>query len=218
MKIKLLLFALLLATIISKAQTRLDTLQKKDPYGDLSLGVSYTRHGTGDLNGYLIDIGYEFNLKKRFSFYNNIAFSINSDRDYAYDNVTKSTVNPFNDTKPLIFVTSGVQTSPTLFYAIANREKQKFKFGIGPVFRYQESSLPNGYSYSNGESLGIENYYVIFGVQPRIFTIGYKVSLDYAFLVTPRNRFSLKYFYQNDTNGDLLVGIGFSYAHKIRFF
>lgn len=217
MKSKLLLSLLILITTFCEAQTRLDTLKKIESNGSLSLGVSFSRHGSGDLNGYLVDIGYEYQLKKRFSFYNNIAFSVHSGRDFAYDLIDQPP-NPDNQSKPLIFVTSGVQTTPTLFYAIANGEKQKFKIGIGPVFRFQENSLPDSYIYYKRRDFLRENYYVIREIQPKIFTVGYKFSIDYAFAVSQKNRLSLKAFYQNDTNGDLLVGIGLSYAHRIKFF
>lgn len=217
MKSKLLLSFLIFISTFCLAQDRVDTLKKTKPIGALSLGVSYSRHGSGDLNGYLVDIGYEYQLKKRFSFYNNIAFSVHSDDAYGYDWIPQPT-NPFLQSKPLIFVKSGIQTTPTIFYAISDKEFSKFKIGLGPVLRFQESSSPTKYSYNNGQEFNIANYYVILGVQPKVFTVGYKFSVDYMFTMNPKNSFSLKAFYQNDTNGDLIVGLGFSYAHRIKFF
>lgn len=217
MKNKLLFSILMLLSVFGNAQTRTDSLKRTPAPGSLSLGVSYSRHGSGDLNGYLIDVGYEYNFKKRFSFFNNLAFSVHSDKDFAYDIVSQPN-NPDYQSKPLIFVTTGLQTTPTIFYAVINGENQKFKIGAGPVFRYQENSLPDGYSYNKGNNTTRENYYIIKGVQPKIFTVGYKLSVDYLFLANPKNSYHLKAFYQNDTNGDLIVGIGISYAHRIKFF
>lgn len=217
MKSKLLLSVLIFITTFCEAQTRVDTLKKIESNGSLSLGVSYSRHGSGDLNGYLVDIGYEYQLKKRFSLYNNIAFSVHSDKDFGYDMISQPT-NPFLQSGPLIFVKSGIQTSPTLFYAVSDKKCSKFKIGAGPVIRFQESSYPAGFSYNSGREFNISNYYIIKGVQPKIFTVGYKFSIDYMFAVKPNNSFSLKAFYQNDTNGDLIVGFGLAYSHRVKFF
>lgn len=210
------LFIVFLFPISCLAQTLTDSTKNISSSGMLSLGVSLSNHGTGDLNGYLIDVAYEYQLKKRFSFFNNLAFSVNSGQDGGY-NLIDQPNEEYNQSKPLIFVKSGIQTTPTLFYALVNRENQKFKIGVGPVFRYQENSLPNLYSYTKANSSVPQNYYVIKEVQPRVFTVGYKFSFDYLFLNKPKSTYNLKAFYQNDTNGDVIVGIGLSYSHKIKF-
>lgn len=218
MKTKLLLSILPFVSTFCLAQNRIDTLNDTSTNKDyLSLGISSTNHGTGDLKGYLIDVGYEYNLKNRLSFYNNISFSVNSGKDDADDFIQQPS-DPTLQTQPLIFVTSGIQTTPTIFFAILNNEKQKFKIGIGPLLRFQEQSRPTLYSYSSGRRFDTSNYYTVRENQAKVFTVGYKINLEYVFFSSPRNRFSFRVFFQNDTNGDTLPGVGLAYAHRIKFF
>lgn len=180
----------------------------------LSLGVLYSRHGSGDINGVMVDVGYEFNLKDRFSFYNNLSFTLHSGKEIFYD-LTPQPTNPDYQTQPLNFVTAGIQSSPTIFYSLINGKKQRFKIGVGGVIRYQANSFPDRYLYYYRSNNWDEPFYIIKEIQPSVFTVGYKISFNYVFINKLKTSYSFIGSYQNDTNGDLIFGLGFQIARKL---
>lgn len=188
--------------------------QKNGSVRQLSFNLLYARHGSGDMDGVAIELGYEFSLGKKLSFYNDLAFTLHSQKEMFYA-LSSDSFDPNYPTEPLNFVTAGIQTSPTLYWNFLKNEKQNLKIGGGTVIRYQANSFPDAYNFYYRPDRWREPFYVIKDVQPSVLTIGYKLSLEYVFLNTSKILLGAKAFYQNDTNGDLLAGFGVSIKRKL---
>ncbi|MBK0381923.1 hypothetical protein I5M32_03040 [Pedobacter sp. SD-b] len=209
----------LLCTIYAAAfaQTSKDSIkysfQKRE---SISLETFYANHGTGDLSGLMIAIGYKHQFRSRLSFYTNLAFTVNSADDFSYRSISQPP-NTIDKTVALHFVTAGLQTSPTLFYTLLKSKKQQLNIGAGTIIRFQNTSLPEKYGYGYDNSQDRQPSYKIYKTHPTTLSIGYQFALDYKYLITNKMEYGLKGFYQNDTNSDLIVGVGLTFARKFSF-
>ncbi|OAQ42068.1 hypothetical protein A5893_02845 [Pedobacter psychrophilus] len=198
----------------SNSQTRTDSASTKLGHNkSLLFGAFYSRNGSGDLDGFAIELGYNYQFKERLSFYNNLVFTIHSQTDPFYNFIAQPT-NPIDKTQPLHFVTAGLQTSPTLFYTLFQGKNQKLNIGAGTVIRFQNTGLPEKFAYGYDNDKDIQPSYKIYQIHPTSLSIGYQFALDYIYLSTKKLNYSLKGFYQNDTNSDLIVGIGLTISRK----
>lgn len=188
--------ALLVGTVLS-----FSAIGQTPSYRALSAALSYTTHGSGDMLGVGVDFGYEFSLTKQLNFYNNLAFTFHG---------TKANYITSPETAPY-FNTTGIQTTPTLLFAVINGKRQKLKIGGGGVARLQLNSYPNSYSVS-ASPLG--DTYTFSEVEGIRFNVGYRFGFDYVFLVLPKSDVSFRSFFQNDTNGDALLSLGFQFSRK----
>ncbi|TAD90803.1 MAG: hypothetical protein EAY75_04160 [Bacteroidetes bacterium] len=170
-------------------------------YRALSGALSYATHGSGDMLGTAIEFGYEYGLNKRFSLYNNLGFTFHGQQGLY---ITSPETAPY-------FVTAGIQSTPTLLFAVINGKRQKLKIGGGGVARLQINGNPNGYGVRSTPSGDIYTFSESEGVR---FNVGYRFGFEYVFLGRPKFDLGFRSFFQNDTNGDALLMIGLQFSRK----
>lgn len=174
---------------------------------DHSIQVSggYSMHGTGDLPGFVAEVGYDHVFSKRFDWSNALTTTIHSGKDllFAYPN----SPSPGAD-RGLNFTTAGFQLTSMGHFAPISVRDQKVKLGAGAIFRYQSSSMPNAYGIYSDPRYFPEPFYVIYDPEPgNLFTIGYTFGITWEVRVAPRYAIGLKAMFQNDTNGDALTSL-----------
>jgi hypothetical protein len=174
---------------------------------DHSIQVSggYSGHGTGDLHGFVAEVSYDHVFTRRFDWTNALTTTIHSGRDavFAYPN----SPSPGAD-RAVNFTTAGFQLTSMGHVAPISVRDQKVKLGAGVIFRYQSSSMPDGYAIYTDPQLFPEPFYVFFDPRPgNIYTIGYTFGITWEVRVAPRYAIGLKGMFQNDTNGDAITSL-----------
>jgi hypothetical protein len=185
--------------------------EMKKPERQLNFNGFLSFHGTGDLSGTNLEFGIERKWGKRYGFYNNLGVTIHSGQEGGFG------PNPYpllvNSTyKSLQTVTAGIQTMPT-FYRYSKRGD--LKIGAGLVGRYQMTS--SGMYAARGMGPGTNQYsYNIYEVDPNTFSLGYRISADLLLFETKKNKLGFQLYFQNDTRGDALTGLGLSFQTKYK--
>jgi hypothetical protein len=177
----------------------------------LNFNAHLAFHGTGDLRGTNLEFGTERRWGKRYGFYNNLGITIHSGEEMstsvnAYPLQLNSTYNTLQT------VSFGIQTIPTIY---RYSKRGDLKIGAGLVARYQMSSYGNYVASSLGQ--GINQYsYSINKNDPNTFSIGYRISADLLLYETKKNKLAFQIFFQNDTRGDVITGLGLSFQTKYK--
>ena len=177
----------------------------------LNFNAHLAFHGTGDLRGTNLEFGTERRWGKRYGFYNNLGITIHSGEEVstsvnAYPLQLNSTYNTLQT------VSFGIQTIPTIY---RYSKRGDLKIGAGLVARYQMSSYGNYVASSLGQ--GISQYsYSINKNDPNTFSIGYRISADLLLYETKKNKLGFQIFFQNDTRGDVITGLGLSFQTKYK--
>ena len=177
--------------------------QKNVPSVQLSCGKSW--HGTGDLNGIIFDVSYDYNIKKRIDFSNGLTTTIHYGKDQELSGLS---FNSSPDEKLLRFTTAGIQLTSLMNFALLYSIDNQLKFGVGPILRFQSTSLPDIYSYYQDPNVFPEPFYVFNNyTKPNTFTIGYNFGITYLTKISLNYEIGIKAFFQNDTNGDAITSI-----------
>lgn len=185
--------------------------EMKKPERQLNFNGFLSFHGTGDLSGTNLEFGIERKWGKRYGFYNNLGVTIHSGQEggfglSSYPLLVNSTY------KSLQTVTAGIQTMPT-FYRYSKRGD--LKIGAGLVARYQMTS--SGMYAARGMGPGTNQYsYNIYEIDPNTFSLGYRISADLLLFETKKNKLGFQLYFQNDTRGDALTGLGLSFQTKYK--
>lgn len=188
------------------SSTQIATLDRQ-----LNFNAHLAFHGTGDLSGTNLEFGTEKKWGKRYGFYNNLGITIHSGQEVgmavnAYPLQLNSTFNALQT------VTFGIQTIPTIY---RYSKRGDLKIGAGLVARYQMSSYGNYVASSLGQ--GISQYsYSLYENEPNTFSIGYRISADLLLYETKKNKLGFQIFFQNDTRGDVITGLGLSFQTKYK--
>ena len=185
--------------------------EMKKPERQFNFNGFLSFHGTGDLSGTNLEFGIERKWGKRYGFYNNVGVTIHSGQEGGFGpNTFPLRVN--STYKSLQTVTAGIQTMPT-FYRYSKRGD--LKIGAGLVGRYQMTS--SGMYAARGMGPGTNQYsYNIYEVDPNTFSLGYRISADLLLFETKKNKLGFQLYFQNDTRGDALTGLGLSFQTKYK--
>ncbi len=188
------------------SSTQMATLDRQ-----LNFNAHLAFHGTGDLSGTNLEFGVERRWGKRYGFYNNLGVTIHSGQEVS--TVANAFPLQLNSTyNALQSLTVGLQTIPTLY---RYSKRGDLKIGAGFVARYQMSSYGNYVASSLGQ--GINQYsYSINENNPNTFSIGYRISADLLLYETKKNKLGFQIFFQNDTRGDVITGLGLSFQTKYK--
>ena len=193
-------------TTIPSPEKKLKTIERQ-----LNFNGFLSFHGTGDLSGTNLEFGIERKWGKRYGFYNNLGITIHSGQEAAFG--PRQYPLQLNSTyKSLQTVTAGIQTMPTLY---RYSKRGDLKIGAGLVARYQMTS--SGMYAARGMGPGTNQYsYNIYEVDPNTFSLGYRISADLLLFETKKNKLGFQLYFQNDTRGDALTGLGLSFQTKYK--
>lgn len=175
----------------------------------LNFNAYYSFHGSGDLSGTLLEIGQERKIGKRYSFYTNLGVTIHSGQEIGSAGVSPLRLNyAYN---ALQSQTIGVQATPMLY---RYSKRGDIKIGVGLAARYQMGSF-NAYGASS-ISGSAQYQYSIYEAQPNSFSLGYRINVGLILLENRKNKLGLEIFFQNDTEGDVITGLGLSFQTKYK--
>jgi hypothetical protein len=185
--------------------------EMKKPERQLNFNGFLSFHGTGDLSGTNLEFGIERKWGKRYGFYNNLGVTIHSGQEAGLG-PSSYPLQVNSSYKSLQTVTAGIQTMPT-FYRYSKRGD--LKIGAGLVARYQMTT--SGMYAARGMGPGTNQYsYNIYEVDPNTFSLGYRISADLLLIETKKNKLGFQLYFQNDTRGDALTGLGLSFQTKYK--
>ncbi|HMK19025.1 MAG TPA: hypothetical protein VK492_12550 [Chitinophagaceae bacterium] len=205
MKKVLLLTTCYLFSIALTAQETSNSIQ-------LSGGKSW--HGTGDLNGIIVDVSYKHQLKKRIDLTSGIATTIHYGKDNGFNYLSPGS-SP--EERLINFTTAGIQLNSIINYSLIYSRDNQLKAGAGLVLRYQSSSRPDSYSYYQDPSIFPEPFYVFYNTEKQnIFTAGYTFGLSFLTKISSNYEIGLKAFFQNDTNADAITYISLIIGRNLR--
>jgi hypothetical protein len=183
----------------------------KNPERQLNFNGFLSFHGTGDLSGTNLEFGIERKWGKRYGFYNNLGVTIHSGQEGGFG-PSSYPLQVNSSYKSLQTVTAGIQTMPT-FYRYS--KSGDLKIGAGLVARYQMTS--SGMYAARGMGPGTNQYsYNIYEVDANTFSLGYRISADLLLHETKKNKLGFQLYFQNDTRGDALTGLGLSFQTKYK--
>jgi hypothetical protein len=189
----------------------------QDSLKQVYLGVNYARHGSGDMDGVLVNIDYNHYYNSRISIVYNLGFSLHGQK--AYPVVIKNNPSTPSDlqTEVPTWVTSGLQIGGLFTYNFSKTNYSGFKLGLGPILRYQLNSYPDRYVYYGESNPWYQQpFYVFQETDNNMFNVGYNIRATYDLKSKKRNNFGVILFFQNDTNADLLAGFGLKCGLNIK--
>jgi hypothetical protein len=195
-----LLFSIFFVSL-TKAQTTSNT---KESFALFNFGRSF--NGTGDISGFHYGISYAQYIKNK-KIYWQLAFEGTLHDDETINFFDDGQANSFEGKSR--FVTGGFQFVSAFGYHFIKNNRNNFGLSIGPLLRYQSSSIPNEISIYYPPITGLP-----FPVESNVFTdpfrtiaLGgtFRLNYDYKF----KNHFLIGFTgaFQTDTNGDAISSV-----------
>jgi hypothetical protein len=178
-----------------------------------SFGAHYSFNGSGDIEGFGINATKRKHLNKTFDWYYGSSLTFHFGKDSSYDFISGNfPENLLNETDPMKFYTFGIQGESGI---TLNLLKNKFPIEIstGSIIRYQSTSHPTFYYFYYNPTQFRDPFYVIREIDKNTLSLGYKVQLEIAILKVRRSQMFFSSYFQNDTNGDLITGLGFVFKN-----
>jgi hypothetical protein len=200
-----------LDTIVVVAYIPINTQSKPLPYWNFH--AAYSFHGTGDLEGAQLEWGFEKNINRYFSLYNNIGVSLHGGSVIRILSATAistpGTILPVGNGS-VYELSTGIQTAPTIQTKIPGTP---IYIGIGGLLRYQFYAGGSSYNIRRNQNtttftigtIGTGNY--------TGFSLGYRVNLGLELISTRKNKIQFQAGFQNDTRGDVITGLGLVWKH-----
>lgn len=188
----------------------------QDIMKQMFFGINYSFHGSGDMDGMMVNVDMNTYYGKRISIVYNLGFSMHAGRAFPHQNLNDPSLPSWLQTAVPRWVTAGVQLSSLFTFNTSRHKYSGFKIGVGPLFRYQLNGSPNSYSYHLLQNISPQPFYVIKETDDNHFNLGYVVRLTYDFKSRRRSVFGINVFLQNDTNADGIVGFGVKYGFQFR--
>jgi hypothetical protein len=106
------------------------------------------------------------------------------------------------------FTTADIQLNPYGQFHILAKRDQKLSFGLGALLRFQSTSQPSIYSYTQDPNVYPEPFYVIYNNEkPNTISAGYSMSLSFRSRIAPKYFLGMRAGFQNDTNGDAITSV-----------
>ncbi|MGN7787675.1 hypothetical protein ACTJIJ_24285 [Niabella sp. 22666] len=176
------------------------------------LDFDRSRHGTGDMNGIFVNLQYSKGFARRFDWYGDIGFSIH-DLVYLNDNPNNPAKNEIYEQR---YVTAGLQLGGGIAFKPLIG-KNEFSVQLGPLVRYQSSSLPvsAGILYPEFTKLPFMVEEVKHMNEPlRTFNVGARLRLAYYYTFSRNILIGANANFQTDTYGDVIHAYGLSVGKR----
>lgn len=170
-----------------------------------SVDLNRSNHGSGDLPGLGFAVEYGSYFAYKLEWTAGIAANVHHGEE-------KLLLNQGGELVDASFrmVTAGLQLQGQLNYAFLQTGSHEAKLGIGPVLRYQSSSVPNSYGIVNPVVTSYPDPVFTFRHEEdqNIITAGYLASVSYAYTFHSNLFIGAKASFQNDTNADVITQYG----------
>lgn len=204
---------LILACIILQLSANAQDITRSSNYF-LGVGFGNSFTGTGDMKGYFFSVNL-CKEQKRFSYVLDITTTLN-------DNIRKLYFEGYTPTGlhdgSIKASAGGIQLTGIVNYHLINVNKHKLQLGLGGGFRYQSSSVPDGYSIFYPAATGLSFPVIVFDTREpiRTFTLLPILQVGYEFKLNNKWRLGLQSTFQTDTNGDTFLNYGLRTAYQIK--
>lgn len=189
------------------------TLFAQTETNKICIAAGPAMHGTGDFKGFMVSIAYEHELAKRFGLSNRLTTTINYGRDQAFNSLFPG-VSPQN--RLMNFTTAGIQWNASGNYYLIAKRDSKLSAWAGTMLRFQSSSFPSMYSYTQDQSIYPEPFYVIYdNKKQNTLSPGYSFGLNFKSRIAPKYFLGIGAGFQNDTNGDAITFVSLSFERGL---
>jgi hypothetical protein len=164
-----------------------------------SAGRAFT--GSGDLSGLYMSTGYSKDFK-HWNVSGEIAVNHFSGEQPLYYN------NPLNANEvidgSIRYNTFGIQANFVGSYRIISRQKHSMNIGLGPILRYQSTSIPDVYDilYPAITNLSIPVIYYQNYESQNSYEVGGMIKLGYHYYLSKKINLGASFSFQTDTNED----------------
>lgn len=183
----------------------------------LFTGMNYSFHGSGDLNGVLINFDLEKKSSKHFYVDYNLGFSFHTGLAFPGFITNAPSTPPDLRTDVPRWVTAGIQLSSFFTYRFSSKKQSGLKLGVAPVFRFQLNSSPNGYQYYGSQNAWFRQpFYVFKETDNNHFNIGYCFRIIHDWKLKEGRLLGFNCSFQNDSNGDAISSIGIRYGFRFK--
>lgn len=215
MKYKRIILAILFTAILSITVTQ--GVMGQETKKQLALGINYARHGSGDMDGILVNLDFIRNYTKKISIIYNLGFTLHGQKAFPGTIANNPSIPSDRITEVPQWVTAGIQISSLISYNFSKQNKSGLNLGAGPVLRYQLNSYPNSFTYyGQGNPWFQQPFYVFKEIDNNRINLGYAVRIGYDFKSSKNRNFAINTFLQNDTNGDMMVGLGLKMCFDLK--
>jgi hypothetical protein len=187
--------------------------QSPDNKNSIQFSLGFSKHGTGDLNGYFTNFEHIHDFKKR-SFVS-IGFSATLHSGVVplfYLDQSGNTIDG-----SYRYVTGGFQIESRFGLYFVKSNKNRLGGSLGPIIRYQSSSYYDDLSilYPAGTGLPIPVMALINRTPQNNITIGGKVTLFYNYQISAKNYIGLNCSFQTDSQTDAISSFMLAVGWKL---
>lgn len=166
----------------------------------INIAAGPSLHGTGDMKGLMVSVMYEHQFIKRFSLANGITTTIHHRK---YDSYGSAPEN-----MNMNFTTAGIQFNSFGSYHLVSNRDTKLSAYAGALLRFQSTSLPSVYGYTQDPSVYPEPFYTVrYDENPNTISPGYGFGLSLKSRIAPKYFLGITAGFQNDTRGDAITAI-----------
>lgn len=188
--------------------------QSEMPAETIELNFGCTRHGTGDLGGFIINAEYRRYFRPRVYFTGGLAATINDGfRELTYTTPSGEVIDG-----SIRNAIGGVQLSSRVGWDFIRRSRNSFSVSVGPLVRYQTSTVPDALSiYFPGGGTGFPFPAIVFEhySPQRTLSLGAAVQLSYRYQLPAKFFLGANAAFQTDSNGDALPQISAAFGIRI---
>src|SRR5690606_31857487 len=174
----------------------------------------YSKHGTGDLPGFIVNTEYRKYFRERLFFAAGIAVTVHDGfRDLKYEGLNGQVVDG-----SIRDATDGAQVSAKVGWDFLQNAQHSLGAMLGPPFRYQTSTIPDALSiYFPAPTRALPFPAIVYEHHSpqRTFNMGGILQLSYRYHIHPRYSIGATAGFQTDTNGDAIWQLGGSMAIRL---
>lgn len=194
----------------SEAQEKANVPEKQ-----LSLSIGKSKHGSGDLDGVMLSMGFSKKLSKQFSWHVNLSSTLHEGKFpviYSIPGTTNTIDGSYR------YTTGGFQGSFLIGHNFLKPVKHRLDIRLGGLLRYQSSSyydvITVYYPLSTGlpvPVIALENT-----TPQRTFAIGAIGEANYGYQLSPKLMLGASAGLQADSNGDTLSQLSLSVCRLLK--
>lgn len=183
--------------------------------GALQLSGGKSWHGTGDLSGFMAEVGYSHNFSRHFNLTTGLTTMIHSGKDNGLNSIMPG-ASP--DESLMRFTTASIQLTPVANFAPLRIGPHKLYLGGGGLVRFQSTSRPGMYLYSQDSNRYPTSFYSFYNREDfTTLSVGYTFGPSLIVQAARNYQVGVKAMFQNDTNSDAITYISLIVGRNVRW-